>query len=146
MTPARAATRLAPRNWRVPTKLNAILLIPVIVGLVMGGFQVKSSITTWNGARDAEQVALVVGAASAYSEALLEERDNSAEPLLSSQRDNFNVKRAYSRTDEAAKAFDTAVKKLPKTKELQRRLQLFRAEEPSSPRCARPLTPRRWTR
>ncbi|MCX4723514.1 nitrate- and nitrite sensing domain-containing protein [Streptomyces sp. NBC_00963] len=126
-----SGSRLAPRNWRVPTKLNAILLIPVIVGLVMGGFQVKSSITTWNGARDAEQVALVVGAASAYSEALLEERDNSAEPLLSSQRDNFNVKRAYSRTDEAAKAFDTAVKKLPKTKELQRRLQLFRAEEPS---------------
>ncbi|WP_327295036.1 sensor histidine kinase [Streptomyces sp. NBC_01197] len=126
-----SGSRLAPRNWRVPTKLNAILLIPVIVGLVMGGFQVKSSITTWNSARDAEQVALVVRAASAYGEALLEERDNSAEPLLSNHRIDFNVKRAYSRTDAAAKSFDAAVKNLPKTKDLQRRLKLFRDEEPT---------------
>ncbi|WP_371790617.1 nitrate- and nitrite sensing domain-containing protein [Streptomyces sp. NBC_01471] len=126
-----SGSRLAPRNWRVPTKLNAILLIPVVVGLVMGGFQVSSAITTWNGARDAERVALVVRAASAYSEALLQERDDSAEPLLSNHRDSFDVKRAYSRTDAAARSFDTAVKALPKTKGLQRRLQLFRAEEPT---------------
>ncbi|WP_406136416.1 nitrate- and nitrite sensing domain-containing protein [Streptomyces sp. NBC_01089] len=129
---AGGGSRLAPRNWRVPTKLNAILLIPVIVGLVMGGFQVKSSITTWNDARDAERVALVVRSASAYSQALLAERDISAEPLLQNKRTgNFNVKDAYNHTDAAAKSFDTAVKQLPKTKGLQRRLQLFRAEEPS---------------
>ncbi|WP_405776787.1 nitrate- and nitrite sensing domain-containing protein [Streptomyces sp. NBC_00859] len=127
-----SGSRLAPRNWRVPTKLNAILLIPVVVGLVMGGFQVHSSITTWNDAQDAERVALVVRSASAYSEALLNERDTSAEPLLSNKRTgDFNVKRAYERTDDAAKSFDTAVKDLPKTKGLQRRLKLFRAEEPT---------------
>src|SRR5690348_2308121 len=36
--PAKSGSRLSPRNWRVPTRLNAILLIPVGVGLVMGGF------------------------------------------------------------------------------------------------------------
>ncbi|MFE2375148.1 nitrate- and nitrite sensing domain-containing protein [Streptomyces sp. NPDC059398] len=124
--------RLSPPNWRVPTKLNAILLIPVVVGLVMGSFQVKSSITTWNDARDAERVALVVRAASAYSERLLEERDTTAEPLLSNKRTgNITVKDAYRRTDEAARSFDTAVKKLPRTRGLERRLQLFRKEEPT---------------
>ncbi|MCX4547950.1 nitrate- and nitrite sensing domain-containing protein [Streptomyces sp. NBC_01500] len=129
-----SGSRLSPRNWRVPTKLNAILLIPVVVGLVMGGFQVKDSITTWNQAQDAEQVALVVRAASAYSEALLAERDISAEPLLSNHRDgNALVAEAYRRTDDAAKSFDTAVKNLPRKKGLQRRLQLFRVEEPTLP-------------
>ena len=35
--PASSGGRFSPRNWRVPTRLNAILLIPVAVGLVMGG-------------------------------------------------------------------------------------------------------------
>lgn len=55
-----STSRLAPRNWRVPTRLNAILLIPVLVGLVMGGFQVKASVDTWQEAQDAERTALVV--------------------------------------------------------------------------------------
>jgi hypothetical protein len=51
---AGSTSRLSPRNWRVATRLNAILLIPVLVGLVMGGFQVKGSIDTWSEAQDAE--------------------------------------------------------------------------------------------
>ena len=77
-----------PRNWRVPTRLNAILLIPVLVGLVMGGFQVKGSIDTWHEAQDAEKTALVVRAASEYGQALLNERDLTAEPLLTNKRDD----------------------------------------------------------
>ena len=53
--PPASGGRFSPRNWRVPTRLNAILLIPVLVGLVMGGFQVKSSIDTWQEAEDAEK-------------------------------------------------------------------------------------------
>lgn len=48
----------------MPTRLNAILLIPVVVGLVMGGFQVKNSIDTWQEARDAEKTAKIVAAAA----------------------------------------------------------------------------------
>ncbi len=55
---------MSPRNWRVATRLNAILLIPVLVGLVMGGFQVKSSIDTWTEAQDAENTARLVRASS----------------------------------------------------------------------------------
>ncbi|WP_335939482.1 sensor histidine kinase [Streptomyces sp. PTD5-9] len=133
-TPAvRVTGRLAPRNWRVPTRLNAILLIPVAVGLVMGGFQVKGSIDTWREAQNAERTALVVRAASQYGQALLDERDLSARPLLSNRRDDPEVDRVRAATDAAAVAFDEAVKDMPRTQGLERRLRLFRLEEPKLP-------------
>ncbi|WNF29822.1 nitrate- and nitrite sensing domain-containing protein [Streptomyces sp. C11-1] len=124
---------MAPRNWRVATRLNAILLIPVLVGLVMGGFEVKGSIDTWSEAQEAEKIAVVVRAASGYGQALLNERDLTAQPLLSGDRDAEVVEEARATTDEAAKKFDAAVEQMPAKAGLERRLQLFKAEEPKLP-------------
>ncbi|MDX3855915.1 nitrate- and nitrite sensing domain-containing protein [Streptomyces sp. AK02-01A] len=131
-TPSAAGSpsRLSPRNWRVRTRLNAILLIPVLVGLVMGGFQVKASVDTWQEAQDAEATALVVRAASEYGQALLNERDLTAQPLLTNKRDAPAVSQARAATDAAKQKFDVAVRAMPATQGLQRRLSLFRAEEP----------------
>ncbi|MYY05361.1 nitrate- and nitrite sensing domain-containing protein [Streptomyces sp. ATexAB-D23] len=128
-----STSRLSPRNWRVPTRLNAILLIPVLVGLVMGGFQVKGSINTWQEAQDAEKTALVVRAAAEYGQALLNERDLTAEPLLSNKRDDDVVTEARATTDAAAEKFDKAVQGMPATQGLERRLKLFKLEEPKLP-------------
>ncbi|MFD9408251.1 nitrate- and nitrite sensing domain-containing protein [Streptomyces sp. NPDC059989] len=125
-----STSRFSPRNWRVPTRLNAILLVPALVGLVMGGFQVKGSIDTWNEAKDAEKIARVVQAASEYSQALLNERDLSAEPLLSGQPGNEVVTKVRGNTDAAKLKFDQAVEDLPKNQGMERRLELFRTEEP----------------
>ncbi|WP_406013092.1 nitrate- and nitrite sensing domain-containing protein [Streptomyces sp. NBC_00984] len=124
---------LSPRNWRVPTRLNAILLIPVLVGLVMGGFQVKGSIDTWREAQDAEKTALIVRAAAGYGQALLNERDLSAQPLLSNKRDAAVIGQVQAATDNAAGKFNEAVKGMPRKQGLERRLQLFRLEEPTLP-------------
>lgn len=128
-----STSRLSPRNWRVPTRLNAILLIPVLVGLVMGGFQVKGSINTWQEAQDAEKTALIVRAAAEYGQALLNERDLTAEPLLSNKRDDEVVTQARATTDAAAEKFGEAVKGMPAKDGLQRRLKLFKLEEPKLP-------------
>ncbi|MFC9295590.1 nitrate- and nitrite sensing domain-containing protein [Streptomyces sp. NPDC057011] len=125
-----STSRFSPRNWRVPTRLNAILLVPALVGLVMGGFQVKGSVDTWNEAKDAEKIARVVQAASEYGQALLNERDLSAEPLLSGQPSSEVVTKVRGNTDAAKVKFDQAVKDLPKNQGMERRLELFRAEEP----------------
>ncbi|OKK20447.1 ATPase [Streptomyces sp. CB00455] len=125
-----SASRFAPRNWRVPTKLNAILLVPALVGLVMGGFQVKGSIDTWNEAQDAEKIARVVQASSEYSQALLNERDLTAEPLLSGNPNSETVTKVRGATDAAKAKFDDAVRDMPKDQGMERRLELFRAEEP----------------
>ncbi|WP_189538376.1 nitrate- and nitrite sensing domain-containing protein [Streptomyces roseolilacinus] len=127
-------SRFSPRNWHVATRLNAILLVPVLVGLVMGGFQVKTSVDTWQEARDAEKTASIVRAASEYGQALLNERDLTAEPLLTakskSDREASAVTDAYATTDAAKQKFDEAVRDMPGGQGLERRLQLFRTEEP----------------
>ncbi|MGW4565597.1 sensor histidine kinase [Streptomyces sp. NPDC004561] len=132
-TPAPSGGRFSPRNWRVPTRLNAILLIPVAVGLVMGGFQVKSSIDTWQEARDAESTARLVRAALSYADALENERDVTAEPLLLNKKDAQSkaaVDDARKATDDAANAFDQAAQNMPSKSGVQRRLKLFREAEP----------------
>ncbi|MFD3311270.1 nitrate- and nitrite sensing domain-containing protein [Streptomyces sp. NPDC058694] len=129
--PPKSGGRLSPRNWRVPTRLNAILLIPVIVGLVMGGFQVKSSIDTWQEAQDAEKVAKIVNAAGQYAEALLNERDVSAQPLLEGDRDNATVKQARAFTDDKQDAFHKEVVGMPAGQGLERRLNLVEQAEPT---------------
>lgn len=128
-----STSRFSPRNWRVATRLNAILLIPVIIGLIMGGFQVKGSIDTWSEAQDAEKIARVVRAASEYGQALLNERDLTAQPLLSGDREADIVEQTRATTDEARTAFDAAVKEMPAKPGLERRLKLFRVDEPGLP-------------
>ena len=101
----------------MPTRLNAILLIPVMVGLVMGGFQVKSSIDTWQEAQDAESTARLVRASLTYANALNNERDITAAPLLQGQgrdrQDKPTVDAARKATDNAADAFDEAAQNMP---------------------------------
>ncbi|BFO15612.1 hypothetical protein SHKM778_20000 [Streptomyces sp. KM77-8] len=129
--PAGGGGRLSPRNWRVTTRLNAILLIPVLVGLVMGGFQVKSSIDTWNEAEDAENTARLVQASLTYADALYNERDITAVPLLQGKgKDDSDVTKARAVTDKAADAFDEAALSMPALPGLERRLKLFRDVEP----------------
>ncbi|MDO0936864.1 nitrate- and nitrite sensing domain-containing protein [Streptomyces sp. DG2A-72] len=132
--PAPSGGRFSPRNWRVPTRLNAILLIPVVVGLVMGGFQVKSSIDTWQEAEDAENTARLVRASLNYADALYIERDTTAAPLLKGSaqnaEDKATVTKARGATDKAADAFDEAAQNMPQKAGLERRLKLFRDEEP----------------
>ncbi|MFJ3199792.1 nitrate- and nitrite sensing domain-containing protein [Streptomyces sp. NPDC086989] len=127
-----STSKFAPRNWRVPTKLNAILLVPVLVGLVMGGFQVKGSVDSWNEAKDAEKTARIVQAAAEYGQALLNERDLTAEPLLRGDKNNESVAKAYAATDTAKAKFAQASKDLPSNANqgLARRIELFHQEEP----------------
>lgn len=128
-----SSSPFSPRNWRVATRLNAILLIPVVVGLIMGGFQVKGSIDTWSQAQEAEKIARVVRAASDYGQALLDERDLTAQPLLSGDRDADIVEQSRATTDDARVAFEAAVKDMPAKPGLERRLKLFKGEEPKLP-------------
>jgi signal transduction histidine kinase len=100
-----------------------------MVGLVMGGFQVKSSIDTWQEAEDAENVALLVRAAEVYGNALLDERDLTAPDLLQGKGATDEVRKLRSATDTAKQEFDEAARNMPHTAALDRRMQLFRSNE-----------------
>lgn len=124
------SSRFSVRNWRVRTRLSAILLIPVLVALVLGGFRVKESVTTLHDAEDARNTAKLVQAAATYSNALINERDHTAEPLLHGDKDAPLVARYRSATDRAKAAFDRAAAHMPDKPGLRRRLATFRKQEP----------------
>ncbi|MFI9205987.1 nitrate- and nitrite sensing domain-containing protein [Streptomyces sp. NPDC053048] len=126
--------RFSPRNWRVRLRLNAILLIPVIIALVFGGLNVKSSVDTWLEAQDAADTARLVRAAATYAHAVIDERDVSAKPLLEGNRDDATVKKARETTDSARAEFDKRVKEMPDTPALKRRLKAVRDAEPTLPK------------
>ncbi|QDY79198.1 sensor histidine kinase [Streptomyces qinzhouensis] len=127
--PGGGTSRYSPRNWSVPTRLNAILLLPVLVGLFMGGIQVSGSIDTWDEAKDAEKTAKIVRAASEYGAALLNERDLTAEPLLKSPTPTEAVQKVRATTDAAKAKFDRITRDIPQGHGLERRLEIFRGEE-----------------
>ncbi|MFG2179242.1 sensor histidine kinase [Streptomyces abikoensis] len=132
--PTGGGSRFSPRNWRVPVRLNAILLIPVLVALVFGGLDVKSRVDTWSEAADAANTARLVRAAATYAHAVIDERDISAKPLLAGETDDPGVKKARAATDAARGEFDAAVKKMPDTPSLKRRLKAVRDAEPTLPK------------
>ncbi len=127
-TPSRS--RLSPGSWRVRTRLNAILLIPVLVALVVGGFNVKNSVDRWQQADDAVRTAGLVRAAATYGNALIDERDLTAAPLLAGDPHDPGIAKARAATDAAARQFDAAVRRMPDSPDLTRRLASFRKVEP----------------
>ncbi|MGI5348598.1 nitrate- and nitrite sensing domain-containing protein [Streptomyces sp. CA-250714] len=130
---AGSSSRWSARNWRVPTRLNAILLIPVLVALVFGGFKVESDVSAWQDAKEAQRTAELVEAAANYGNALIDERDRTAEPLLKGQRNDPAVRKARAATDQAAKEFKSAATHLPDNPGLKRRLAAFEKVEPRLP-------------
>jgi signal transduction histidine kinase len=125
--------RLSFRNWRVATRLNAILLIPVLVALAFGGLRVSDAVDTWRQADDAVHIANLVRAASTYGNALENERDTTVVPLLAGQRQSPQVSAAYAATDNAARAFDSAARGIPAGSDLKARMADFRSVEPQLP-------------
>ncbi|GHF12450.1 MULTISPECIES: sensor histidine kinase [Streptomyces] len=126
--------RFSPRNWRVPVRLNAILLIPVIVALIFGGLDVSNSVNTWFDAKDAANTARVVRAADTYAHFLIDERDLTAKPLLEGRTEDPVIKKARDATDSARADFDKAVENMPATENLKRRLKLVRDTEATLPK------------
>ncbi|MFJ9565852.1 nitrate- and nitrite sensing domain-containing protein [Streptomyces fuscichromogenes] len=120
-------------NWRVARRLQAILLIPVLVALGLGGVRVKNSIDTLQDANDAVRVAELVQAANAYASDAINERDVSVIPLLEGKQNAPVVVAARKVTDADAKAFDAAVARAPKTAGLARRIELVRTGEKQLP-------------
>ncbi|MGP3968527.1 nitrate- and nitrite sensing domain-containing protein [Streptomyces sp. 6N223] len=128
--PGPSGGRLAPRNWRVATKLYAILLIPVLLALAFGGLRVADAYRTSQEADDAERIAELVRASTAYAHALIDERDVTARPLLEGDREDPVIAEARGATDAAADEFWAAVERAPRTDGIRRRIDDVRQAEP----------------
>ncbi|MER8188674.1 nitrate- and nitrite sensing domain-containing protein [Kitasatospora sp. NPDC094015] len=116
---------LSPLNWRVPTRLVAILLIPVIIGLVFGGLRVNTSFDDWVKADKALKTADLARTATQLADALENERDLTVLPIVTGNDPNGDKKKFRDRTDQALAAYNAAFAKVKDDSTLARRNEAF---------------------
>ena len=70
--------RYALSNWRIRTRLTALLILPVIAAMVLGGFRIQASLQTQQQLSRASQLGELAQSATLLATALEDERDTAA--------------------------------------------------------------------
>ncbi|MFB7475511.1 nitrate- and nitrite sensing domain-containing protein [Kitasatospora sp. NPDC056184] len=78
---AKGMSRLAMRNWRIRSKLIALLALPVLVALVLGGLRIQTSLETSQQLAQMANLSDLAKKATDLANALQNERDISAGPI-----------------------------------------------------------------
>ncbi|WP_406112324.1 nitrate- and nitrite sensing domain-containing protein [Kitasatospora purpeofusca] len=78
---AKGMSRLAMRNWRIRSKLIALLALPVMVALVLGGLRIQTSLETSQQLAQMANLSDLAKKATDLANALQNERDVSAGPM-----------------------------------------------------------------
>ncbi|XHM91438.1 nitrate- and nitrite sensing domain-containing protein [Peterkaempfera sp. SMS 1(5)a] len=100
--------RFALRNWRIRTRLIALLTLPVIAALVLGGLRIQTSLQN---ARDLDQMAglaTLASKATAAADAIQTERDISAGPFIEGHRNDDDVLQARKESDSLYRSYMTS--------------------------------------
>ncbi|MFI9274920.1 nitrate- and nitrite sensing domain-containing protein [Kitasatospora sp. NPDC052896] len=106
----RPARAYAPRNWRIRTRLTALLALPVLAATVLGGLRVQSSLQRGEALSAVSATNRLAAAATSLADALEEERDLSAGVLPAQPgRTDPAVEAARDTTDQQRTAFASAI-------------------------------------
>ncbi|GLW74230.1 hypothetical protein Kpho02_65280 [Kitasatospora phosalacinea] len=110
---ATGLSRFAMRNWRIRTRLIALLFLPVIVALVLGGLRVQSSMENSRELSQMSDLAELARSATDLAHALQTERDISAGPLAAggTAAADKEITKAQSDTNALSKKFTAAADK-----------------------------------
>ncbi|MFI5534326.1 nitrate- and nitrite sensing domain-containing protein [Kitasatospora sp. NPDC051853] len=105
---ATGLSRFAMRNWKIRTRLIALLLLPVVVALALGGLRVQSSLENSRQLSQMANLADLARKATDLANALQSERDLSAGPLTNGgpeRAKDDDVANARKVSDTLSKAF-----------------------------------------
>ncbi|MEY9966330.1 signal transduction histidine kinase [Streptacidiphilus sp. MAP12-16] len=87
------------RHWRVPTRLTAIVLVPVLTGLTFAGLRVKDQLDLATAASQNEKIAVLVRDSSTVVDDLENERDLAVAPQLAGIQNDPKVAAARQKTN-----------------------------------------------
>ena len=109
---ATGMSRLAMRNWRIRTRLIALLLLPVIVALVLGGLRIQTAMQASQQLAQMANLSDLAKKATNLADALQTERDISAGPLThGGQAADDEVNASRKNTDDLSKIFTASADK-----------------------------------
>ncbi|MEV6421478.1 nitrate- and nitrite sensing domain-containing protein [Streptomyces sp. NPDC051662] len=104
--PTDAGSRIALRNWRISTRLVALLTLPVVAATTLGGLRINESLNDMQQLEHMQLLTKMTKEATSLAAALQLERDESAGPLNNGVNPkDFKVQDRRTATDRAKKAF-----------------------------------------
>ncbi|MZD06912.1 HAMP domain-containing protein, partial [Streptomyces sp. SID5785] len=105
--PTGPGSRIALRNWRISTRLVALLTLPVVAATSLGALRIGESLSDIEQLDNMKLLTEMTKQATDLASALQEERDVSAGPLANGTKadDDFNIKAARNKTKLARDTF-----------------------------------------
>ncbi|MGW6237098.1 nitrate- and nitrite sensing domain-containing protein [Streptomyces sp. NPDC055094] len=104
--PTDAGSRIALRNWRISTRLVALLTLPVVAATTLGGLRINESLNDMQQLEHMQLLTKMTKEATSLAAALQLERDESAGPLNNGvNAKDFKVQDRRTSTDRAKRAF-----------------------------------------
>lgn len=112
--PSRLKLLFSIKNWRIRTRITALLLLPVIVAALLGGLRIQSSVDTTREMDVVQKAGAVIDESTTLVGFLEEERDFSAAPLSRNPggAPNREIQERINRTNEQYERFKAAVAKM----------------------------------
>ncbi len=107
--PSGPGSRIALRNWRISTRLVALLTLPVVAATTMGALRINQSMDDIQQLDNMKLLTDMTKQATELAAALQEERDQSAGPLAhGSTSTKYTIKGFRDKTDRASENFINA--------------------------------------
>ncbi|WP_066954983.1 nitrate- and nitrite sensing domain-containing protein [Streptomyces lushanensis] len=104
--PVDVGSRMALRNWRISTRLVALLTLPVVAATSLGGLRINQSLNDMQQLEHMQLLTKMTKEATSLAAALQAERDESAGPLTNgTPPSDYKVKDRRDKTERAKNAF-----------------------------------------
>ncbi|MBZ4323309.1 sensor histidine kinase, partial [Streptomyces huiliensis] len=103
--PSGPGSRIALRNWRISTRLVSLLALPVVAATTLGAMRIETSLQNVDQLDHMKLLTDMTKAATKLANALQDERDRSAGPIISHDDKNDDVVAPRQRTDQAIEEF-----------------------------------------
>ena len=111
--PSRLKLLFSIRNWRIRTRITALLLLPVVVAALLGGLRIQSSIDKTEEMDTVQKAASIIDQASTLATWLEQERDLLAQASVNPSSElTGQVAEAKKATDAQVATYNTAVTKM----------------------------------
>ncbi|MDT0453538.1 sensor histidine kinase [Streptomyces hesseae] len=110
--PTGPGSRIALRNWRISTRLISLLALPVVAATTLGALRIDDALINVDQLDHMKLLTEMTGKATQLADALQEERDRSAGPIVSNNAKDDQIVATRLKADRAIDAFKSTTAKV----------------------------------